>query len=126
MSGIIDASAILAIMLDEQGSDVALEVVEGARVSAVNLSEVYRKLVDQGMPLADAIFVSGRFRMFPVPFDAEQAAEAARLRPLTRHMGFSFADRACLALAGLMRLPVYTADRDWAKIDLGLDIRLIR
>lgn len=126
MSRLVEASVILAVMLGEEGSSEAVGLIAGSKISSVNLSEIYRKLVDQGLPLSDAITQAGRFQMQIVPFDSEQAAEAARLRPLTRHLGLSFADRACLALTGLTGLSVYTADRDWAKLDLGLDIRLIR
>jgi PIN domain nuclease of toxin-antitoxin system len=35
-------------------------------------------------------------------------------------------DRACLALALTRGLPADTAERSWAKLKLGIDIRLIR
>jgi ribonuclease VapC len=38
----------------------------------------------------------------------------------------SLADRACLALAQHEGLPAVTADRKWAQVDIGVDIRLIR
>jgi len=34
--------------------------------------------------------------------------------------------RACLAMAMEMKLPVVTADRTWADLDLGVDIRQVR
>jgi len=50
-------------------------------------------------------------------------------RPLEvfdRKAGLSFGDRACLALAlDLGGRPV-TADRAWGRIDVGLDVTLIR
>jgi PIN domain nuclease of toxin-antitoxin system len=51
---------------------------------------------------------------------------AAALRPSTRHLDFSFGDRACLATAASHKLPVLTADRDWLKAELGIKIYLIR
>jgi len=123
---LVDASFILALMLDEPVSEESEELVGGSMISAVNLSEIYRKLVDNGVPLIDAITETNRFRLRIVPFGDVLAEEAARLRPLTRHLGMSFADRACLALAGLENLTVYTADRIWMELNLGLDIRMIR
>ena len=126
MTHLVDASFILALMLGERVSPGSEELVAGSEISTVNISEIYRKLVDSGVPLANAVAETNRFRLRPIAFDEAQAVEAARLRPLTKHCGTSFADRACLALAGLKNLPVYTADRIWAELDLGLDIRMIR
>jgi PIN domain nuclease of toxin-antitoxin system len=61
-----------------------------------------------------------------VPFQAEDAALAASLRPKTDPLGLSLGDRACLALALARGVPVLTADRQWGSLDLGIDIRLIR
>ena len=61
-----------------------------------------------------------------VAHDARLACRADELRPLTKHLGMSLADRACLALAERERLPVLTADRSWTSIDLAIGIRLIR
>jgi ribonuclease VapC len=52
--------------------------------------------------------------------------EAAALRPSTRHLDFTFADRACLATDAVRKLPVLTADRDWLKANLSIKIHLIR
>jgi ribonuclease VapC len=43
-----------------------------------------------------------------------------------RHYGLSLGDRACLALAMELKLPVVTADRAWIDLDLGIDICVIR
>jgi ribonuclease VapC len=124
MSQSIDASAVLAVVLGEPGSDNVAAQLEGSIISAVNLSEIYRKLVDGEIPIGDAILEVGRFRLKSVPFDDE----AARLRPLTKHLGLSLADRACIGLAIISNLPLLTADRRMAdaKDILAIDIRMIR
>ena len=60
------------------------------------------------------------------PFDESLALEAGFLRTSTRQYGLSLGDRACLALALREGAPVVTADRTWANLDLGIDIRVIR
>src|SRR6478609_7034554 len=45
---VLDASALLCLLKSEQGADRVLSVLPRAMISAVNLSEVYSKLVDAG------------------------------------------------------------------------------
>jgi PIN domain nuclease of toxin-antitoxin system len=61
-----------------------------------------------------------------VPFTALLAFRAAELRNPTRKIGLSLGDRACLATALELGLPVVTADRVWSKLKLGIDIHVIR
>ena len=61
-----------------------------------------------------------------LPVTDEDARTIARLRPLTRSGGLSLGDRACLALALRVGYGVFTADRQWANLALGIEIRLMR
>jgi PIN domain nuclease of toxin-antitoxin system len=61
-----------------------------------------------------------------VPFEASTAELAARLEPATRPLGLSLGDRACLALAVELGVPALTADRDWASLEIGVDVVLVR
>ncbi|MDM7324085.1 MAG: hypothetical protein P3W93_003650 [Thermus sp.] len=61
-----------------------------------------------------------------LPFTEEDALLSARLRPLTRSLGLSLGDRACLALASRLRLPVLTADATWAELSVGIEVEVIR
>jgi ribonuclease VapC len=38
----------------------------------------------------------------------------------------SLGDRACLALGMVLKAPVYTADRSWKNLKLGIKIHVIR
>jgi PIN domain nuclease of toxin-antitoxin system len=126
MTVLVDASVVLAVLLGEAGGLDVAEQVNGARISTVNLSEVYRRLIDGGMTLQDASTIVDRLHLDPVPFDSPQAIAAAGLRPLTRKIGASFADRACLALALQTGLTVLTADRQWDQLDIKVRIQQIR
>jgi PIN domain nuclease of toxin-antitoxin system len=61
-----------------------------------------------------------------VAFTAEHAKIAGSLMIQTRALGLSFGDRACLALGLALGAPVYTADKSWKGLRVGLRIHIIR
>ena len=76
--------------------------------------------------LATASLLLTALGLVVMPFSAEQAEIAGCLWQQTRQKGLSLADRACLASAQHMAIPVLTTDRAWAKLGLPLDVRVIR
>jgi ribonuclease VapC len=124
---VLDASALLAFLWVEPGAErVLAELASRAAMSSVNLAEVLSKVVDRGTPLDEILALTNQLNCDIVAFDDEMAVAAARLRTATRPLGLSLGDRACLALAAARNLPVLTADRSWAKLDLGVEVQLIR
>lgn len=59
-------------------------------------------------------------------FTVADAAEAARLFPITQSGGLSLAERACLALARRFQVTAMTADKAWGAVDAGVTVELIR
>jgi ribonuclease VapC len=51
------------------------------------------------------------------PVMLEDAVRIAELMPRQRELDLSLGDRACLALALRLGLPVLTADRSWLKLE---------
>lgn len=97
----------------------------------MNLAEVLSKLADAGKDPEQANRelrgAQGDVGALVVePLGEHDCVEVARLRPKTRDLGLSLADRACLALTKRLGVPVLTADRTWAEADLDLEVRLIR
>lgn len=123
---VLDASAILALVNDEPGATLVAEALEEAVVSAVNLSEVVGKLLETGMPRAEAENILGGLGLEVLPFDEAAAWNAGALRTGTKKAGLSLGDRACLALAKELDLPALTADSAWAKTPAGVEVRLVR
>jgi ribonuclease VapC len=125
--GVLDASALLALLNGEPGSgQVASVIADGATISTVNLAEVVTKLSEVGMPetfIHNALDLLG---LEIVNFDFVQAYQVGLLRPLTRHTGLSLGDRACLALAKQLRLPALTTDRVWEGLDIDVTVQMIR
>lgn len=123
---VLDDSAVLAVLLGEAGADRVRGRLAGSLVSALNYSEVLARAARLCGSLAEAKRRVDRLDLNVVAFDAAQAAAAAALAPETRPLGLSLADQACLA-SGLTRgLPVWTADRAWCGVDLGVRIEFIR
>lgn len=126
-SSVLDASALLALLNEEEGSEQVAELVSaGATISAVNLSEVAVKLSLVGMPEALIRETLDPLGLEIVPFDVELAYRAALLAGPTRAAGLSLGDRACLALAAQVGLPAVTADRAWRQLGLDVQVRVIR
>ena len=123
---VLDASAILAVLNREPGADIVLASLAGSVVSAVTLTEVVAKLADRGADEISIRRTMGELGTRVIPFDEDQAYRAGLLRPLTRDQGLSLGDRACLALAQIEGLPALTADRNWSRVSIDVDIRQIR
>lgn len=128
MSYVLDASAVLAMLLDEPGGQMVKDNLQGSHISVVNLSEICAILMDYGMSHDQAQEIVNPLPLRIRTFREAHAWQAARLRPLTKQFGLSLGDRACITQAMLAGLPILTSDRRMAaaKDALGLDIRMIR
>lgn len=129
---VLDASALLAHLNDEEGADaVRAAMKRGAAISVVNWAEVLSKLAERG---EDADIAAAEMRgaelIGPVisiePLTEEDCIAIARLRPATKAQGLSLADRACLVLAERLGVPAVTADGGWAKAQVRAEVRPIR
>ena len=126
---VLDASALLAVLHDEPGAEIfnrQLDLLENAVVSAVNVAEAHGKLVALGIAADDAWEAVIAPAHEIVVFDAQQARIVGGLQRQTRTIGLSLGDRACLALGIVLKAPVYTADRAWKGLRLGMPIHVIR
>jgi PIN domain nuclease of toxin-antitoxin system len=90
---VFDASAVLALLQGETGSDQLKDLQSHAVVNAVNAAEVIAKLVTRGMPLSEAQSAYDALHLDMTPFEPSQAAISARFV----HKGVSLGDRCFLA-----------------------------
>lgn len=131
-ASVLDASALLALVHDEPGAEPVAEAIAArAAIGIVNLAEVLSKLADAGKDPDEARrellnAADDQQALVVEPLTEADCVEVARLRPMTRALGLSLADRACLALAKRLAVPVLTADRTWTQADLEVAVRLIR
>lgn len=132
MRAVLDASAFLAYLQDEPGGEVVADAIAGgAAISAANLAEVLSRAAAHGADpqrllrrLTERGLIDGAVEVEPLT--TADAAEIARLRPLTKTAGLSLGDRACVALALRLGQPALTADRAWDGLDLGVELQQIR
>lgn len=123
---VLDASALLALLLGEPGADHVRARRVGAVISAVNYAEVLARTASLCGSLEVARRWVDRQEVSVAPLDRDQAAVAASLVAAGKPLGLSLADRCCLALALTRKLPVLTADRAWTHLDLGIQVKFIR
>lgn len=125
---VLDASALLALLLDEPGAEAVAEAIADARMASVNYAEVVSHFIHAGMP-PDAIDAMLKpLPMTIVDADRALATLAGRLRGSTAGAGLSLGDRFCLALARRDGLTALTADRQWRAIAdaAGVTVSVIR
>lgn len=122
----LDASAVLALLLQEPGAERVERVWDEACISTVNLAEVllwFERRREGALPIAARLV---RAPVHIISFSVEQAALAAQLVVAVPPPGLSLGDRACLALARERGITAMTADRAWRDLDLGVTIEVIR
>jgi ribonuclease VapC len=123
--GVLDASAILAMLFGEPGADaVADAIADGAAMSTVTHAEVGTVLIRTGRDANALALVAGQ--VLVEPFSVADAETAAELIAEGARLGLSLGDRACLALAKRLRAPALTAERVWVQLEAGIEIILIR
>lgn len=118
---------MLTVIHNGQGSDkLPADLLANAVVSTVNLAEVQSKLVSKNWDPEEAWEDARGIVHEAVPFTAEHAKTAGSLIAEARPLGLSLGERACLALALDLKAPVYTADRSWRNLKVGVHIHVIR
>jgi PIN domain nuclease of toxin-antitoxin system len=123
---VLDASAVLAVIHEETGSEKVEPHLGGACISAVNVSEVVTKLQERGLTDAEIEEVLMTLDLDVRPHDTPLAVAAGLLRNATRAAGLSLGDRACLALGTALQARILTADQAWRNLDCAMGIEFIR
>jgi len=123
---VLDASAFMAMIQQEKGAEAVTACLPWAVISTVNLAEVVTKLISTGMDEQVVWWHIAVISCETAPFDEEQARTAGGLVKITRPYGLSLGDRACLALAIQRQATVYTTDKVWKELSLGIEIEVIR
>lgn len=128
MTCVLDASALLALLLDEPGGEKVRAVLADASISTVNLAEVVTHYARNGASEAEIREVLDPLPFDRIDFDADLALACGLMLPATRAAGLSLGDRACLALARRLAVSAITADRSWSTVNeaVGVTVELLR
>jgi len=124
----LDASAVLAVMLNEPGHEQVRAISDRAYIHSVNVAEFVGKLVREGVPRVEAEQMIGELSLgIEQELSIGQAALCGELMAKTRRQGLSLGDCVSLAVAAWVGATAVTADRQWKDLDgLRIDNREIR
>ena len=123
---VLDASALLCLLNDEPGAERVVDVLTRSVVGTANLAEVVSKLRDRGLSLDEVREALGGLHLDVRPLSPAQAFIIGDLRPVTKALGLSFGDRACLALTLDLQAEMFTTDGPLASADVGVTIINVR
>lgn len=126
MVAVLDASALLALLLKEPGKEAVEFVLSEAVISSVNWCEVVQRLIRKGAKTSNLRSDLGALGLSVIAFDVEQAEQTASLLLRGKPYGLSLGDRACIALGSFQSADILTADKIWAEAFPELQIRVIR
>jgi ribonuclease VapC len=123
---VLDASVILAAFLNEPGGDVYPSLAGEYRISVFNLGEVASTLTEKGYEPQEVRSAVAPLLTNVAALSIDQVMQVGLWRRQTRRFGLSMGDRCCLALGKALEAEVYTTDRVWAELDLGVKVRVVR
>ena len=129
---VLDASAVLAMILKEPGGhrvEAALDATsQGAdteiAISAVNWCEVLTRLQRSPASLTPEELAGILSGVEVVPFERSGAELAAQLNLAAPFI--SLGDRACLALASARKAAAWTTDKTWNRVKTGIPVEFLR
>ena len=90
---VLDASALLALIQEEQGAKVIKPLLKFSIMSTVNIAECLTALQRTGVSPQEALILITDIITTIVPFDIEQAGYVAELQSKVQHKGLSLGDR---------------------------------
>ena len=125
---VLDSSAILAVIFDEPGTHKVIPYLPWACVSSINRTETLNIIARKSgcSSVEEAKKWYEPLEIETISVDQVQSDVATELNIHSRKLGLSIGDCICLALGKTKTFPIFTADKAWAELDLGLDIRIIR
>mgnify|MGYP000430348708 CR=1 FL=1 len=122
----LDSSAFIAYVFNERGANETYKYFYNSVISSVIYCEFISLMIEKGFSIDEAREIVDSFGIEIIDFDEQQAIIAAEISNKTKSKDLSLGALVCLALAMVKKIPVVTADKIWSKLDIGVDMKLIR
>jgi ribonuclease VapC len=124
---LLDASALLALLLNEPGAEQVQLVFDRCAMHALNLAEVVRKMAGKGMPGDEIRETLKGLQLDTLPIEERerQAYVIGLVAAANRKIGLSLGDAVCLTAAAWEGMKAVTAERSWNEIcwpDVGENV----
>ncbi len=115
---VLDASAILAVLLNEPGAERVSAILDQSSVHTVNVAEVIQKLVREGVPREDALTSIAELQLgWIAELPLRDASICGELIARERRRGLGLGDCICLTTAAMQSAVAVTAERLWKALD---------
>ena len=124
MTTVLDASALLAWLQEEPGTELVRDRLNDGIVTAANWSEVLQKAQQHGRDANEVAILLQALGLEVADVTKVDGEEAARMWSHAQH--FSLADRLCLAAAKRLGLAATTAESEWKLFEDDIVIEVIR
>jgi PIN domain nuclease of toxin-antitoxin system len=127
-AAVLDASALLAMLLKEPGAERVEAILSDSAISTVNFGEIVGHYSRNGAAIDAVHRLLDPLPVERIDFDEALAFEVGGLTSISGSLGLSFGERACLALAMRLGVPALTTNKIWARLPNidGLKVEIIR
>ncbi len=122
----LDGSALLAMMDHTPGGSVVGAKLHHSAISTLNLAAVLDISRAQGMEVGDMIQNLQSLGLSIEPFLPEDAFFVSQIAEASHRQGLSIIDRACLALAHRLDIPVLTTHLAWNDLPFDIEVQVLR
>lgn len=123
---VLDASAVLAWLFEEKGSETVQKLAGYSVITAADLSEVLYRAAAEGYkyPVAELATLLSKAGFAVIANTPEDATVAATLIAASHKTGghLSLGDGLCLAAGIRLDLPVVASDQEWETLDLPIKV----
>lgn len=126
IKNVVDSSAVIAVLLEEQGKARAVELAFDGIVSSTIYAEILVKCAMKSIPFGAAFELLDNLQIQIEPLSAKTAEAAGSLKLSKLFWPLSLADCICIALAIENSATLVTADRAWLELNLPCPVEVIR